>query len=112
MTISSDYYPHEDFHKHSERILGLRLAILQSAGSTEPAMREAAFRGEQLPAPLHEYVTKIRGTNSYRITDDDVQELQGAGYSQDAIFEITIAAAFGAATERLEAGLDALKKVD
>ncbi len=112
MTTSSTYYHQDDLQRHAKEVLALHLAVLQSNGTTEPAMRDAAFRGGQLPAPLDRYVTKIHGTNSYRITDDDVQELLAAGYSQDAIFEITIAAALGAATERLEAGLDALKKVD
>jgi hypothetical protein len=112
MKTSSPPRQQKDFQRHAEKVSALRLAVLRSTGATELAVRDAAFRGGQLPALLHEYVTKIRGTTSYRITDDDVKKLQAAGYSQDAIFEITIVAAFGAATERLEAGLDALKKVD
>lgn len=112
MTTSSNHRPKKDFQRHVDQIAALRLAILHSSGTTEPVMRDEAFSGSQLPAPLFEYVTKIRGTTSYRITDDDIKNLLAAGYSQDAIFEITIAAALGAATERLEAGLNVLKEAD
>jgi alkylhydroperoxidase family enzyme len=47
---------------------------------------------------------------SYRLTDTDFATLTGAGLSDDAIFEITIAAAVGAAPERLEAGLRAVRE--
>jgi hypothetical protein len=111
MTISSNDNPKSDFHRHADQISALHLSILQLSGMTESTVRDAAFRGGPLPAPLHEYVEKIRGTTSYRITDDDIKKLLGAGYSQDAIFEITVAAALGAATERLALGLTALKGV-
>ncbi len=53
------------------------------------------------------YVDKVR-RHAYRVTDADVQNLLGAGYSQDQVFELTVAAAFGAARERLAAGLGAI----
>jgi alkylhydroperoxidase family enzyme len=39
------------------------------------------------------------------VTDADVSALTTLGLSEDAVFEITVAAAMGAATERLDAGL-------
>ena len=41
-------------------------------------------------------------------TDNDIEALRQTGYSEDAIFEITISAALGAATARLARGLSAL----
>jgi hypothetical protein len=38
-----------------------------------------------------------------------VAALQGAGNSDDALFEVTVAAALGAAVGRLERGLAALR---
>ena len=99
----------EPHHRYAEEMAALLLAVLQSPGLTDPVTREAAFRGSQLPPQLSEYVTKIFG-KSYRITDEDIDLLLAAGSSQDAIFEITVAAALGAATQRLEAGLRAMKQ--
>ena len=42
------------------------------------------------------------------MTDRDVEQLLESGYSQDQIFELTIATAYGAARARLDRGLDAL----
>ena len=112
MITSSNNHPEKEFQRHADKVAALRLGVLLSSGTTEPVTRHSAFSGEQLPASLHEYVTKIRGTASYRITDEDLNNLLAAGFSQDAIFEITIAAALGAATERLESGLAALKEAD
>jgi alkylhydroperoxidase family enzyme len=47
---------------------------------------------------------------SYRITDGDVAALEAAGHSQEEIFEITVAAATGAALHRLDRALAALGK--
>ena len=110
MTTSSNNHPEKEFQKHADKVTALRLAVLDSSGATEPATRSLAFSGGQFASPLHEYVTKIRGMASYKIIDADVSKLLAAGYSQDAIFEITIAAALGAATEQLESGLAALKE--
>jgi alkylhydroperoxidase family enzyme len=48
--------------------------------------------------------------SSYRITDADIENLLAAGCSEDAIFEMTLAAAVGAASERLDAGLRTLRE--
>ena len=47
--------------------------------------------------------------HAYRTTDQDIVALRTAGYSEDAIFEITLSAALGAGLARLERGLAALK---
>jgi alkylhydroperoxidase family enzyme len=43
------------------------------------------------------------------VTDGDVQALKDAGFSEDEIFEHTVAAAVAAGLERLDAGLRALR---
>ena len=43
------------------------------------------------------------------MTDADMDALRKAGYSEDAIFDITASAAVGAGLGRLERGLAALK---
>jgi hypothetical protein len=75
------------------------------------AARRAAFSGQPLPEPLDQYLRKVRGA-SYQLTDADVERLRAAGVAEDAIFELTIAAALGAAERGLRAGLAALGETD
>jgi hypothetical protein len=63
---------------------------------------------ENLPPALRPYVEKI-ARYAYKVTDEDVEALQNAGYSEDATFEITIGVALGAGLTRLERGLAVLK---
>ncbi len=71
------------------------------------ATRRAAFSGQPLPEPLDQYLRKVRSA-SYQLTDADVERLRSAGVTEDAIFELTIAATLGAAERGLRAGLLAL----
>ena len=107
--ILTNQHTQQAHQRHADEVADLLLAVLYSSGFTEPNTREAAFQGGELQALFRENVEKILG-ESYRITDDDINNLLASGYSQDAIFEITVSAALGAATKRLEAGLSALKK--
>jgi hypothetical protein len=65
----------------------------------------------QLPPELAAYVTKVT-RSAYQVTDADFQALEAAGYSGDAIFEITLCASIGAGMARFEGGLAALKGAD
>jgi alkylhydroperoxidase family enzyme len=51
------------------------------------------------------YLEKVR-KNAYKVTDEDIQALKNAGYSEDVIFEQTVSVAVAAGLERLEAGLE------
>jgi hypothetical protein len=84
-------------------------AVLESKGDTKPELRWAVFhrRMADIPVNLREYVEKVT-RHAYKVTDEDIGGLLRAGYSEDAIFEITGAAALGAAVLRLEKGLIAL----
>ena len=83
--------------------------VLESDATTAKELRWAVFhrRVEGIPAELQSYVAKV-GEHAYKVTDEDVEALKRVGYSEDAIFEITAAAALGAAITRLERGLIAL----
>lgn len=94
-------------HRHAEQMAALLHAVLESPGATDPSVRQAVYRGDSQSEPVGEYVEKIRG-QSYRIGDEDVKRLLESGLSQDAVFELTVAAALGAAAERFEAGMRAL----
>ena len=84
---------------------GLRRAV--EARSAELAGRPGAPAGD-IPPDLREHVDKI-ALHAYTVTDEDVAALKAAGWSEDAIFEISIAAALGAGLARLERGLSALR---
>jgi hypothetical protein len=97
----------------------LRDAVLRGDGVTDPAMRRAAA-GEagaeagagaapELPEPVAAFVAMVRD-DSYRVSDATVERLLTSGWSEDAVFELTIAAALGAADRGLAAGLDAVSR--
>jgi alkylhydroperoxidase family enzyme len=95
-------------------------AVLHSPGETAPALRRAVQEQSirlsccssqpvsQVPPELVTYIEKVT-LHAYKITDEDIEVLRMAGYSEDAIFEITLSAALGAGMARLECGLVALK---
>jgi alkylhydroperoxidase family enzyme len=97
--------------------------VLNSPGASDPTTRRAAearaaalggrasAASSAVPLALAPYIDKVAG-RAYIVTDEDVVALRQAGYSEDAIFEITISAALGAAMARLERGLAALKGDD
>ena len=92
--------------RHAAQIAALRRAVFDSPGASGRALRAAAASADGLPAPLGAYVAKVSEA-AYRITDADVAALTAAGCSEDEIFEVTVAAAVGAALRRLEAGMRA-----
>jgi alkylhydroperoxidase family enzyme len=97
--------------RYVENITRTTHAVLESPGSTRPELRWAIFhrRADDIPADLRAYVEKV-AQHAYRVTDQDVEALKRAGYSEDAIFEVTASAALGAAIMRLERGLIAVKE--
>jgi alkylhydroperoxidase family enzyme len=71
-------------------------------------LRESAQPERPAPTQMARYLEKVR-LHAYRVTDRDVEELKAAGFSEDEIFEHTVAAATAAGLERLEAGLATLR---
>ena len=76
-----------------------------TGGEDHTGERERGRTGDDL---LAAYVDKV-ARHAYKVTDEDVSQLQHAGHSDDALFEVTISAALGAALGRLERGLAALR---
>jgi hypothetical protein len=81
-------------------------ALLRGPGAAPAELRQACARGEP-PEELRALVEKI-DRHPYEVTDEDLAALR-AKYSEDQLFEILTAAAFGAADRRLAAGLRALE---
>lgn len=107
--------------RYMELVERLRASVLQGKGKTDPALRQAvaarsaelgggpaAPPGAEIPAGLRNFVDKT-ALHAYRITDEEIAALLGAGHSEDEIFEIAISAAVGGGLARLERGLAALE---
>lgn len=74
--------------------------VVAGPGRLSTEWREAARRGgQELPEGLRAYVNKLR-TRAYAVTDQDLQQLRSAGLDDEQIYELTVAAAIGAADER------------
>lgn len=98
--------------RHAELMQRLTEAVLETPGDVDSAVRKtiAAYTAGQHAEPPEElrgYLDKV-AKHAYKVVDGDVDRLRELGYSEDAIFELTLAAALGAARARLDAGLRAL----
>lgn len=98
----------EPMDRHRPRLETLAAAILQDPGVLPPEVRRTAAFNEGVPDPFADYVDTIH-RHAYRVTDERVSNLSESGTDDDAVFEISIASAYGAARMRLDAGLEALR---
>jgi hypothetical protein len=108
---------HTRYAAHSQHLVD---RVLNGPGETDPVLRreieaqaaQLSLRspqpGVQVPPALATYVKKV-ALYAYKTTEEDIEALRKAGYSEDAIFEITVSAALGAGMIRLEQGLAAMK---
>jgi alkylhydroperoxidase family enzyme len=92
---------------HAAGMERLADAVLTGPGTLESSIRRAAAEGADAPEALRGYLDKV-ARHAYKVTDEDVEALRGAGYSEDHIFEATVSCALGAGLRRLEAGLHAI----
>jgi alkylhydroperoxidase family enzyme len=92
---------------HGDAVANLRHAVLDAPAITDAGLRRAAAAGDPLPEPWHSYTATVRDA-SYKITDADIGRLTTAGHTEDQIFELTVAAAAGAALRCFDAGRRAL----
>ena len=81
-------------------------ALLQQSGATAQALRQAIATGNP-PPELMALVQKIR-SRPYAVTDRDLDALRDR-YTDDQLFEIIVAAAFGTARDQLAAAHRALE---
>jgi hypothetical protein len=99
------------------RVTAMLEALLGPLGQSDPELRRAVFQQTRTasgttsalhPNELRELVQKI-DRQPWIVSDEDFHKLLQAGYSEDQIFEVTVAASVGAGVRRLEAGLRALE---
>ena len=100
----------KDIDDVREAVLGPGLADKDLRVSVEKYAANLAGVGDrvEIPEELETWVSKV-SKHAYKTLDREVEELKAAGYTEDEIFEITIAAALGAARGRLESALTAVE---
>lgn len=77
-------------------------------GETSIERRRAAFDNKNVEEPARALVDKVANT-AWKVTDEDVASAKAAGLSEDEIFELTVAAAFGQSTRQLIRALIAVE---
>jgi hypothetical protein len=97
--------------RHGDAIERIREAAVSSPGVSDASTRQAAYDDIELPPPMGPYLAKVREA-APAITDQDFDQLRAAGYSEDAILELTVAAAVGAAGRAYDAARGALRARD
>jgi alkylhydroperoxidase family enzyme len=93
---------------HATKMQRLVDAVLAGPGRLDPDIRRTAAEETDVPEALRGYLDKVT-RHAYKVTDEDVEALREAGYSEDQIFEATVSCALGAGLRRLEAGLSAIE---
>ena len=84
-----------------DQLHDLRGRVVDGPGELPPIVRRAALSGSDVPAVAQAYTEKVR-RHAYKVVDGDIEELKSAGWSEDEVFELTLATALGAGLSRLE----------
>jgi hypothetical protein len=80
--------------------------VLHGRGETTGDARRAAFDNRDVAEPARALVDKVAHT-AWKVTDEDVASVR-AQLTDDAIFELAVAAAVGQSARQLDAALAAL----
>ena len=99
--------PPETITRLAPYVRALILAVVNGPAHTSAALRHSICEGTPRDPELATYVGKVR-SDSYRIAASDIDVLRARNLSDDAIFEITVAAALGEGLRRLRIGLHVL----
>lgn len=92
-----------DTTDHGGPVANIRHSVLAAPAVTPVELRAAAATGDGLDEPWRTYAQTVRDA-SYRVTDADIAALRAAGAGDDEIFEVTCAAAVGAALHSHDIG--------
>lgn len=83
-----------------ERLGELRDGVAESRGELSPLVIDAALSGAAVPEAAQTYAEKVR-RHAYEVADRDIEDLRVAGWSEDEVFELTVAIALNAGLSRL-----------
>jgi len=70
-------------------------------------LRNVVASSAPAPTEMAAYLEKVRD-RAYAVTDRDIEELKAAGFSEDAIFEQTVAVAIAEGLRRFDVAREAL----
>ncbi|MEV0457446.1 hypothetical protein [Catellatospora methionotrophica] len=89
----------------------LRHAVLDGPGSTPSRVRHVVAHAklDEVSHELRGYVDTMR-EHAWSSTDEQVRDLLTVGWSEDQVYELTVAVALGAGQRRLDAGLAAITR--
>ncbi len=93
----------------SSRLYELRERVIEGPGDLPRHIRRAAASGGAVPLDAAAYAEKLR-RHAYKVVDRDVEDLNARAWSEDEIFELTVAIALDAGLSRLERALRALEE--
>jgi hypothetical protein len=87
-------------------------ALLTQPGETTPSLRREILDRNRsgsgsVPEDIRSLVDKI-AHQPWSVTDQDFDRLRAAGHSDGHLYDITLAAALGAALRRFDAGMRAI----
>jgi alkylhydroperoxidase family enzyme len=99
--------PDEDKKQAGHRALVDR--VLNEEGKATAEQRARAFSNSDVPPPLDALIGKV-ATSPTQITDADFAAAKAAGFSEDQLFELVIAAAVGQSARQYETALAALDR--
>jgi uncharacterized protein YciW len=94
--------------RHAKALARLEERLRSGPGELAPAARAAAIDADPLLDPLAQRYVETLRQHAYKLTGRHLEELARAGWTDGQVFELTVTAAFGAAKQRLDAGLAAL----
>jgi hypothetical protein len=94
--------------RYDTLVNAFREAVLRGQAVLSPTVRRIAFEGGAPGTDTATYLGKLRA-HAYKITDEDVAALRTAGWNDETIYELTVAAAVGEGLRRLDVGLAALR---
>ena len=97
--------PEEDKKRAAHRALVDR--VLNAEGSASAEQRAQAFGHADMLPPLGTLISKV-ATRPAQVTDADFAAAKAAGFTEDQLFELVIAAAVGQSARLYETGLAAL----
>ena len=96
-----------DEHKKRAAHRALVDRVLNGEGRSPQEQRARAFSNSGIGPPLDALIGKVVTTPT-QVTDADFAAAEGAGFSEDQLFELVICAAVGQSDRLYEAGLAAL----
>jgi hypothetical protein len=94
--------------RYAEHVKRFKEAVLHGAARLSSTVRRAAFEGGDAGDGTAAYLDKVR-RHAYQVTDEDIAALRKAGWTDETLYELTIAAAVGQGMRRLELGMAALR---